>query len=305
MSAARRWLRWGASALVLVLSAWLLWRQLQALSLAQLQGALLSMPASAIALSAAATAVSFACLAGYEVLATQWLAPGRVPTALAWRTGLVAHALANTLGFHPVTAVALRLRAYGARGIDAVLLAKIVAAIGACVAAGVVAVLAAAGAWSLWLSGRPALLALLVLAVLAALAVLKRRQHPASPRPMLAANVAIAFALGLLEMTAALAALAVLLPAGALPDGPAFVVLFVTATLLGTVSHVPGGLGVFEATVLAAAAPHTHAHVLAALLAYRAIYNLLPCVLAALALVAGALRGRSRREFSSTEGTHA
>jgi uncharacterized membrane protein YbhN (UPF0104 family) len=305
MSAARHWLRWSASALVLLLSAWLLWRQLQALSLAQLQAALLSMPASAFALSAAATAVSFACLAGYELLVTQWLAPGKVPPALAWRTGLVAHALANTLGFHPVTAVALRLRAYGARGIDATLLAKIVAAIGGCVAGGMVSVLAAAGAWSLWLTGRPALLAFFVLAVPAAVVVLKRRRHPASRRPMLPANPAIALALGLLEMSAAVAALAVLLPAGALPEGPAFVVLFVTATLLGTVSHVPGGLGVFEATLLAAAAPHTHAHVLAALLAYRALYNLLPCALAVLTLAVGTMRGRAGREFSSTEGTHA
>ena len=88
-------------------------------------------------------------------------------------------------------------------------------------------------------------------------------------------------------------------------DGPAFVVLFVSATLLGIVSHVPGGLGVFEATMLAAAAPTARAQVLAALLAYRAIYNLLPCALALLALATGALRGRMRGEFSSTAGTRA
>jgi uncharacterized membrane protein YbhN (UPF0104 family) len=305
MNPVRRWRRWTLGALVFSLATWLLWRQLRGLGTAQLQAALAALPTSAIALCLAATALSFGCLALYERLATQWLAPGKVPLAVAWRTGLVAHALANTLGFHPLTAVALRLRAYRAHGIDAATLAKIVAAIGACVAAGVAATLVVAGAWSLWMHGQQELLVVLVVSAGTALAVLELRPRRASLRLPMLAHAGVLFALGLLEMGAATGALAVLLPAGALPDGPAFVLLFVTATLLGIASHAPGGLGVFEATMLAAAAPAARAQVLAALLAYRVLYNLLPCALALLAVAGGAVRERLGRGLSSTAGTHA
>jgi uncharacterized membrane protein YbhN (UPF0104 family) len=179
------------------------------------------------------------------------------------------------------------------------------ALIGACVASGVFAILAAAEAWSLWRLGQRQLLLLLLIAAVAAFALLKRRLRQASLRFPPLANAGALLALGLLEMAAATAALAVLLPAGALPEGPAFVLLFVTATMLGIVSHAPGGLGVFEATMLAAAAPGARAQVLAALLAYRLLYNLLPCALALLAVAGAAARERVGRRLSSTADTRA
>ena len=286
------WLRRCLGALLLALAAWLLWRQVQGLSLAELRSALARLAPMQVAASMLATTLSFACLAAYERLATQWLAPGKLPRAVAWRTGLVAHALANTLGFHPVTAVALRLRSYRAHGIDAATLAKIVAAIGGCVAAGALSILALAGAWALWCSGRGGLLIVLVLAGGAVLALRRARPRPAWPGSRVPARAGGVLALGLLETAAAIAALAVLLPSGALPDGPAFALLFVAATALGIASHAPGGVGVFEATMLSAADPVQRAPVLAALLAYRVVYNLLPCALALLALAAEGLRAR-------------
>jgi uncharacterized membrane protein YbhN (UPF0104 family) len=297
------WLRWVASALVLALAAWLLWRQLRTLSLAQLQAALRAMPPAAIALSLLATAVSFACLAGYERLATQWIAPGRIPRGTAWRVGMSAHAVANTLGFHPLTAVALRLRSYRALGIDAATLAKIVASVGACVVTGMIVVVLVALGWSQVLAGRGAMVVALAAFGAAALALLRMRlrlgRQALSP---VYAHVGRVAGIGLLEMGADIAALAVLVPAGALPGGPAFVLLFVSAILLGVVSHAPGGIGVFEAVMLAAAPPARRAEVLAALLAYRGLCNLLPFAIASLALGLGWLR---RREASSMPGTRA
>jgi uncharacterized membrane protein YbhN (UPF0104 family) len=101
-------------------------------------------------------------------------------------------------------------------------------------------------------------------------------------------------------MACAVAALWVLVPAGALPAGPWFALLFVSAMLLGIASHSPGGLGVFEATILSAAAPPSRAEVFAALLAYRALYNLLPCALALLAIGIGWARGRRRDPRASS-----
>ena len=55
--------------------------------------------------------------------------------------------------------------------------------------------------------------------------------------------------------------------------------------MLGIASHAPGGLGVFEATVLTFSSGQNRAEVMAALLLYRVVYNLCPFALAMVALM--------------------
>jgi phosphatidylglycerol lysyltransferase len=65
----------------------------------------------------------------------------------------------------------------------------------------------------------------------------------------------------------------------------AFIGAYLLAMVAGLVSHVPGGLGVFEAVLLAFLEPHIPgAQVLGALVAYRVIYYILPFVAGAAAL---------------------
>lgn len=90
-------------------------------------------------------------------------------------------------------------------------------------------------------------------------------------------------AVAALDLAAASAALYVLLPAPAPAAYPAFFLGYALAIIAALISHVPGGLGVFEAVVIATV-PGDKAQLLAALLAYRAIYYLLPLLLAALLL---------------------
>lgn len=86
-----------------------------------------------------------------------------------------------------------------------------------------------------------------------------------------------------LDLAAASAALYVLLPAPDPAAYPAFFLGYALAIIAALISHVPGGLGVFEAVVIATV-PGDKAQLLAALLAYRAIYYLLPLLVAALLL---------------------
>lgn len=86
-----------------------------------------------------------------------------------------------------------------------------------------------------------------------------------------------------LDLAAASAALFVLLPAPDPAAYPAFFLGYAFAIIAALISHVPGGLGVFEAVVIAMV-PGDKAQLLAALLAYRVIYYLLPLLLAALLL---------------------
>jgi hypothetical protein len=57
-------------------------------------------------------------------------------------------------------------------------------------------------------------------------------------------------------------------------------VIFVSATLLGFASHAPGGLGVFDATMLVALWQFDKELVLAGLLLFRLLYYIVPFALA-------------------------
>jgi phosphatidylglycerol lysyltransferase len=70
-----------------------------------------------------------------------------------------------------------------------------------------------------------------------------------------------------------------------------FMLIYIVAQLLGLISQVPGGLGVFESTVLVLgsnAVPPSQ--LLAALIAYRVIYYFVPLALAGLVLLAYEIR---------------
>jgi glycosyltransferase 2 family protein len=69
-------------------------------------------------------------------------------------------------------------------------------------------------------------------------------------------------------------------PVGFLP----VLVIFVTATLLGTVSHVPSSLGVIEAALLIGLSQFGKEELLASLLTFRVVYFVIPFLLATLAL---------------------
>ncbi|MCE3004638.1 MAG: bifunctional lysylphosphatidylglycerol flippase/synthetase MprF [Xanthomonadaceae bacterium] len=127
---------------------------------------------------------------------------------------------------------------------------------------------------------------LLLLAALAAAFALGRRWPPqlalrghaiALPRARDALLLLVASAL---ELSCAALALYALLPAEAAIDFLPFVGIYLLAITAGLVSTVPGGLGVFEAALIALL-PQVPAHsLLGAIVVYRGLYYLLPLLLA-------------------------
>ncbi|HKK08935.1 MAG TPA: bifunctional lysylphosphatidylglycerol flippase/synthetase MprF, partial [Gemmatimonadota bacterium] len=104
-----------------------------------------------------------------------------------------------------------------------------------------------------------------------------------------------------LDWSLAAAALWVLLPGSLGVSYPAFLALFVAAQTVGLASHVPGGLGVFEATLLVLLPDHgPQGGVLAGLLAFRGVYYLLPLLVGG--TVYGALELRTHREYVARLG---
>jgi len=90
--------------------------------------------------------------------------------------------------------------------------------------------------------------------------------------------------LGAVASGTALGALYVLLPSDLAPPFDVFAVGCIAAVILGVVSHAPGGLGVFEASMIAILSARGRSDLMAALLLFRLSYNLLPFSLAMLAL---------------------
>jgi phosphatidylglycerol lysyltransferase len=70
------------------------------------------------------------------------------------------------------------------------------------------------------------------------------------------------------------------------PDFATFIMIYILALVAGVLSHVPGGVGVFEAIMLAAFSSEINiASLTVALIIYRIIYILIPLILAAILLL--------------------
>jgi phosphatidylglycerol lysyltransferase len=97
----------------------------------------------------------------------------------------------------------------------------------------------------------------------------------------------------IIDLLAAIYSCYVLLPADLASGYSHFLLIYIGAVLFGMASHAPGGIGVFEATVIAAMAATGRADLLAALLLYRIIYNITPFCIAATIFMLREIRLRS------------
>lgn len=286
-----RWLSTGAALVMLSVAAWLMHRYLAQISWREFAVAWSQLPASSIVGSILAAAVSFTMLAAFEMQAAALTAPGRISPRRAAFAGVVANALANTLGFHALTASAVRFRIYRVGGLSAGDTARIVGVAGLGVGLGFAVVITGALCWEPaivqgW--GRiPGLVLLGVLGTLLAwLGSQSRSLRIFGWRLVFpdARTAALQMLIGAVEMSAAIAALYILLPASIAPPFVEFLPIYVAAVLAGLISHAPGGLGVFETIMLASFTQAQRPDLLAAMLCYRLTYSLLPFALGSLAL---------------------
>ena len=261
-----------------------------------------------IALSAGFTALAFIGIALYDVFATRAVAPGQVPAPVAAAAGATGSAISNLMGFTYLTGAGVRYRIYAGYGLDVVAVAAVLSTVWSALWSGFLLLLGVV--FLLFPQGTIGVLPLSVLAerllglgCLAALAgyLAFLRYGPRrirafgkevglpSPRQSLALTGA-----ALLDIAASAAVLYVLLPPDLAGNPAGFFVVYVAAIVLAIASHAPGGIGVFEATVLAGLGGGGRADALAALLLYRLVYTALPFALAALALAGAEIVSRRR-----------
>jgi len=301
LAAVLRWRRWLVAAAVVLVAGLLavalrsLWHEISYDAVVE---AIRTTSGTDIGLAMLATLASFVALSGYDHSSLRFVGV-RLPWRTVAQTSFIAYALSNTIGMGVFTGGAVRMRLYGAAGVEAGKISRAIAfntvafglGISVVGAAGVLVNASAMGA----LLRMPAwLLQVLSGAVLLMLAVAVAVDGPKRPRWAVnwpARGLILQQLLwSVLDILASAAVLWLLLPSGSI-DFPVFVGFYAAALVLGVISHVPGGLGVFEATMLVALRGQVAPEALAgALVLYRLIYYVVPLLLALALLLAHELR---------------
>jgi phosphatidylglycerol lysyltransferase len=279
-------------------------RELAALTWRELSQDLASTPLARLGLALLFTVMSYAVLAGYDLLGFRAIRR-RLPAANVVLASFLSYAVAHSIGFSMVSGASIRYRFYTRWGVTATELSQIIVSysvtfwLGVCVLGGVSLIVAApvsiAGlAVARW---APAFGVLLLLAPAAYVTMTVLRRAPVRVRglslPWPTPGIAVAQVIASVADWALTAAvLFVLLPPGAVSFW-AFVGPFLVAVLAGGASHVPGGLGVLDGTLVLLLHPYvSSAELVPRLVVYRVCYYLLPFVVALVALTADELRQR-------------
>jgi len=280
---------------------------------AQILPALTGLPHWRIAGSVLFTAASYLLLIGYDIVALRAIGEKAVPLRVTARAAFTSYALSHNLGLAPLTGGSARLKIYGSAGLSPAAVARVIVIAGGAFWGGVAIVaacsLAAARApvhlGPLILSpGHQRMVGAALFGLVACLFGALRR--PPALRRLFArsapgvspAALGLLIGMGALDLAFSAAALIVLVPGLALADFPQLYVVYAIAILAGLVTHVPGGIGVFEAIMFAglpASLGAVPAELAAALLAYRVIYYFLPLGLALFINTASEAHGLRRQ----------
>jgi phosphatidylglycerol lysyltransferase len=257
-----------------------------------------ALPRTSVLLALVTTALGYAALTLYDTLACRYV--GRpLPYRQTAFASFVGYAFSHTLGIPVVSGGAIRLRLYTAWGLSAAEVGAIIAFnaltfwLGFSLVGGTVLLidpphvpdtlplpvhsLRAVGAGLVLVAA-----AYVVLTIVRRTPIVVRGHELRLPELGLVGRQVIVAAADWLCASLTLWAL---LPAT--PDLSVAAVLgaYLLAQTAGLVSHVPGGLGVFETVIVLLLAPPLDTQtVLASLVAFRAVYYFLPLVLAAVAL---------------------
>jgi phosphatidylglycerol lysyltransferase len=281
--------------LILFAAALLVLRgELHAVTWHELTSDVLAIPPARLLAALLLTAINYAALTGYDLLAFVYIGNPLSRWRVAGASAL-AYAVANSVGFAMFSGAAVRYRFYTRWGISARELSRIVFSYTVTFWLGLLAL----GGISLVASPLSAAPAgwLLIMASTAYLVAVVVRRAPIRFRgfelPLPSPGIAFAqLGVSAVDWALAAAVLYVLLPMSDL----SFLGLlgaFLAAQLLGLASHVPGGVGVFEGLLVVLLKPYLpSAQLLPALVVYRLVYYLVPLAAALVVLVADELRQR-------------
>ena len=280
--------------------------ELRAVSWHEITGDVLRTPAPQLAAAIVLTILNYAALTGYDLLAFAYIRKP-LPRAQIVLASFLAYAIANNVGFAMLSGASVRYRFYTRWGVTAEELSRIVFSYSVTFWLGLfllggLSLVASPLPHARELPGHQLLFAaglVLMLVPPAYVVATIVRRRPLRIRsfelPLPPVRIAIAqVAISAVDWALAGAVLYVLLPPSPL-SFLQFLSIFLVAILLGMVSHVPGGVGVFEGLMVVLLRPYlTSGQLLPSLVVFRAVYYLLPLAVALIALVVDELWQRRR-----------
>ena len=297
----------GLSLLLFGLALLACWHLVREINPDQVRDSLAAVPPRALFAAMLATVLGFLLMLAYEWSASRY-ADVRLPASTLALGGFCAFAIGNAVGLSALSGGSVRYRLYTRNGLGAGDVARmsLFASLSLGISLPILAALAAlfdlADASAALRLPAPLLALLAVAVLLAALALgllLARKRLAERPAPGCWQVDLGRFSLRLPGVRMSLvqlliSSLDVLIAASVLycllPEAPpfsSFVLIYMLALAAGVLSHVPGGVGVFEAVLLAAFSSRIDpAGLVAAMLLYRLLYVLLPLLAAGLLLLA-------------------
>lgn len=307
------WIGMAASLILFAASLVVLWHVVSGIDVGELKTAFTAASFRQIGLAILLTAVSYSLLTCYDAIALRQIKV-HIPYRTTALASFTSYAVSFTLGFPLLTAGTVRYWIY-APSLSAGRVASLTVIAGVTFWLGMALVLA----WSMirqadevaslvytniWINQLVGLIAAILVVGYLGWVSLKRRvvklQGWRLELPGFRLTVA-QMLIGAADVCAGAAVLFVLLPGGHNIGFETFVAIYIFAVMLGVASHAPGGLGVFEATILLALSSYPREPVLGALLLYRLCYYLVPFVIALAFLGAYEIRNRIKSSRAAFE----
>ncbi len=278
---------------MLVLAGWVLVNRLESIDFHDVKQQVLAQPPATMLLGLLFSAGVYALVGIYEGIAVR-MASGRAMYGIAFRTALISNPIGRAIGLALVSGGALRYRMYATVGLSAreVAAVVVIAAMPYFFSVGWLIDLslllnADTAAQALRLStGMVLLLGAIGLAKdIGWLTFVIRRKTPLTiggqtlPVPTLR-DTALQLIVGLMQISLMTGILYLFMPDELNMSWPAFIAIYCIAFVAGQLSNVPAGLGVLEAALLLMLPQVPPAKLLGAVLAYRAVFEILPLLVA-------------------------
>lgn len=279
---------------IIAVAAWVLYRKLHDINLAKVLNAMATVDYNDVVYAALFVAGAYFTLTFYDLFALRTIGKGYIPYRIAALGGFTSYSVGHNVGATVFTGGAVRYRIYSHWGLTAMDVAKICFVAGTTFWLGNVTVLGVGIAWHPEAASQidqlpPGINRGLGIGLLIALVcyvawvwrtprVVGRDnwkvQLPNGPLSLLQILI------GIVDLGCCALAMYMLVPNTPYLDFVSVSVIFITATLLGFISHSPGGLGVFDAAMLIALSQYDKEELLAGLLIFRLLYYITPFTLA-------------------------
>jgi len=301
------------SLLILAAAAFVLYELLRDADFGKVAAALKAQPIQKIAAAGAFVVAGYVTLTFYDLFALHTIGRHKVPYAVAALASFASSTIGHSLGAAVLTGGLIRFRIYSVWGLTVVDIAKIAFVTGMTFWLGNAFLLGGATAYApeaasavdhlpLWINRAIGLAGLAAIACYLLWLTPRRRAVGRSGWRIVLPSLRftlVQIGIGALDLSLVTMAMYILLPPTPALGFVTVLVIFLTATLLGTVSHAPGGLGVIEATMLVGLAQFQREELLAALLTFRALYFVLPLLLATISLGLRELRLLARPDHGT------